>query len=180
MESESPAWYCVRTRQKQEHIAAANLRQIERVQVFSPRIKFRRATQRGPVWFAESLFPSYIFARFALRQLLGEVRHTTGVSTVVHFADRIPNIADHIIAELRATTGDQELIVHDPSPEAGHEVRIATGPFQGLLGTLNEVLPASERVRVLLEILGRQIAVELSSAAILPADSRPRERLLSL
>src|SRR3954471_23772279 len=119
MESEEPAWYCVRTRQKQEHIAAGNLRQQHGLEVFNPRLRFRRATQRGPVWFTEPLFPSYIFARFPLRQLLNEVRHTSGVSTVVHFADRFPAVPDQVIDELRAMTGGEELIVQDSELVAG-------------------------------------------------------------
>lgn len=170
MESETPAWYCIRARQKQEHIAAANLRQLDGVEVFNPRLRFRRATQRGPVWFTEPLFPSYLFARFALRPLLSEVRHTSGVSAVVHFADRVPSIPDEVISELKTLTGGEELIVQAGEFAAGQEVRIAGGAFQGLIGVVKQVQPAAQRVKVLLEILGRETAVELDSTAIVAAD----------
>lgn len=170
MEHDSPAWYCVRTRQKQEHIAAANLRQLGGVEVFNPRLRFRRATQRGPVWFTEPLFPSYLFARFELRPRLDEVRHTSGVSTVVHFADKFPSIGEETIEELRALTGGQELIVQESILEPGQEIRVANGAFQGLSAVVNQVLPAAQRVRVLLEILGRSASVEIDMADIVPAD----------
>lgn len=170
MDQDPPAWYCVRTRQKQEHIAAGNLRQVAEVEVFNPRLKFRRATQRGPVWFTEPLFPSYIFARFSLRPTLEQVRRTAGVSTVVHFADRFPSIAAEVIEELRAMTGGQELIVQESILEPGQEIRVATGAFQGLTAVVKQVLPAAQRVRILLELLGRDTAVEIDVADIVPVD----------
>lgn len=171
MESDSPAWYCVRSRQKQEHIAAANLRQLEGVAVFNPRLRFRRATQRGPVWFTEPLFPSYLFARFPLRAKLNEVRHTSGVSSVVHFAERVPAIPDEVISELQTLFGQEETIVQDPEVQPGQEIRVASGAFQGLIGIVRQVLPAAQRVRVLLEILGRETSVELDTATVIPANA---------
>lgn len=169
--SEPPAWYCVRTRQKQEHIAAANLRQIGGVEVFNPRLRIRRATQRGPVWFTEALFPSYIFARFELRPRFNEIRATSGVSTIVHFADRIPAIPEDVIAELRTLFAESETVVQDATAlEPGQEVRVAAGAFRGLIGVVKQIMPAAQRVRVLLEILGRETSVEVSTEAIVPND----------
>src|SRR5262249_36979042 len=35
-------------------------------QSLSPRgLRFRKLTQRGPMWFAEAMFPGYLFARFS-------------------------------------------------------------------------------------------------------------------
>jgi transcriptional antiterminator RfaH len=179
MEPESPAWYCVRARQKQEHIAAANLKQVPGIEVFNPRLRFRRATQRGPVWFTEPLFPSYLFARFALRAQLADVRHTSGVSTVVHFADRVPAVPDDVIAELKTLTGGQELIVQDDTFAAGQEVRVAEGAFQGLIGIVKQVMPAAQRVKILLEILGRETAVEVDARAVVAADPSEWKRAVA-
>src|SRR5258708_12312989 len=58
------AWFCLRAQPKREHIAAACLRQTCEVEVFCPRLRFRKLTSRGPVWFIEAMFPGYLFARF--------------------------------------------------------------------------------------------------------------------
>ncbi len=173
---ETPAWHCVRTRQKQEHIAAANLRQLAGVEVFNPRLRFRRATRRGPVWFTEPLFPSYLFARFPLRLMLTEVRHVSGVSTVVHFADRVPSIPDEVIAELRSKFADNEIVVQDSELRLGQEIRVAAGAFQGLAGIVNQILPAAQRVRILLEILGRETSVEIDADDIVTASPQEWKR----
>jgi transcriptional antiterminator RfaH len=57
----------LRTLPKQEHIAAAQLRhQSSDVEVFLPRVRYRRTTRRGPAWVTEALFLNYLFARFDL------------------------------------------------------------------------------------------------------------------
>ena len=70
LEEGASKWYCVQTRPKSEHIAAAGLVRFEGVEVYCPRIRFQKVTKRGKVWFREALFPNYIFARFAVEQHL--------------------------------------------------------------------------------------------------------------
>ena len=53
----APAWFCLRTQPKHEHIAAAHFRGDPDLEVYLPRIRFKRATRRGPVWFTEALVP---------------------------------------------------------------------------------------------------------------------------
>jgi len=62
----SLAWFCVRSQPKHEHIAAARLRESG-LEVFLPRIRFKKHSVRGPVWVTEALFPNYLFARFDFR-----------------------------------------------------------------------------------------------------------------
>src|SRR5258707_3918560 len=59
-----PVWFCLKTQPKREHLAAIMLRRQFSVECFSPRLRFRRMTRRGPVWFVEAMFPGYLFARF--------------------------------------------------------------------------------------------------------------------
>src|SRR5437867_9199724 len=84
----SPAWFCLRAQPKHEHIAARHLRQMPGVEVFLPRIRFRRTTRRGAVWATEALFPNYLFARFDWHTSLRRVHHAPGVAGVIHFGDR--------------------------------------------------------------------------------------------
>jgi transcriptional antiterminator RfaH len=155
------AWFCIRTQLKHEHIATANLRLLPEMEVFNPRIRYRRSTRRGPVWFTESLFPSYIFARFDWRSLLRQVHHAAGVAAVVHFGVRWPTIPDAVVSELKASVGDQELRLIEAEPQIGEEVQISGGAFHGLQGVVTRLLPARTRVAILLDFLGRQTMVEV-------------------
>ena len=163
----APAWFCLRAQPKHEHIAAAHLQKEPDLEVYLPRIRFKRATRRGPVWFTEALFPNYLFARFDLAAGLRRVCYTQGVRGVVHFGDRWPIVPEAVIEELRATIGAGQVHVIDEDLHPGESVQIAGGVFHGLRAVVTRVMPSRERVAVLLEFLGRQTSVELPSAALI-------------
>jgi transcriptional antiterminator RfaH len=168
-----PAWFCVRSKTKHEHLAAAHLEKESDVEVYLPRIRFRRATRRGPVWFTEALFPGYLFARFELATSLRKVSHAPGVSGVVHFGQRWPIVPAGVVEELRATVGAGQAHVIGEDLHPGENVQIAGGAFHGLRAVVTRVMPGRERVAVLLEFLGRQTAVELGREAVVrEGDSR--------
>jgi transcriptional antiterminator RfaH len=172
-----PAWFCVQTQTKREHIAASNLRQDARIEVFLPRIRFRRSTRRGPTWVTEALFPGYLFARFPLSALLRRVRSLRGVRGVVHFGDRWPSIPDTVIAQLQSTVGDAEIKILSADLKTGDSTEVVTGVFQGFQALVARVIPRSQRVSVLLDFLGRQTAVELNSDQLVPNSQNIRADL---
>ena len=168
IKSEGAAWYCIRTQPKHEHIAAGHLRQEAGIEVFLPRIRFRRPTREGPAWFTEALFPNYLFGRFVLQDQLRQVCHLTGVSGVVHFGGHWPSIPDAVIADLRSTIGAEEVHVIGEEVSPGDSVVISGGVFNDLRAVVTRVMPSRQRVAVLLEFLGRQTQVEVPAAAIVP------------
>lgn len=161
-----PAWFCVRTQSKHEHIAAGHLKKEMGIEVYLPRIRFKRPTRQGPAWFTEALFPSYLFARFDLATCLRRVHHARGVGNVVHFGSRWPSVPDGVIEELRAAVGTEDVHVIPEEFEPGTAVQIAGGAFHGLQAVVTRVMPGRQRVAVLLEFLGRQTLAEVPSASL--------------
>jgi len=155
-------WFCVRTQPKHEHLAAASLRQNFKIEVFLPRVRFRRPTRQGPAWVTEALFANYLFARFELAACLRQVQHARGVRGLVRFGNRWPTVPEQSIAELRAAFGNDELRVINNEFTAGEVVEIKGGAFHGLEALVTRAFPAKQRVAVLLDFLGRQTAVELA------------------
>jgi transcriptional antiterminator RfaH len=169
------AWFCLRSRPKHEHIAAGHLRQIAGVEVFLPRIRFRRKTRRGAVWFTEALFPNYMFARFDWQPLLRRVHHAPGVAGVVHFGARWPTIPDAVMVELQALFGNEQLHEISAEPEVGESVKIAGGALHGWSALVTQILPGRQRITVLLDFLGRQTTVELPLAQVVREDMQREE-----
>lgn len=167
-------WFCLRTRLKQEHIAAGHLRKELQLEVFLPRIRFRRATRQGPVWFTEALFPGYLFARFHLATAFRQVHHARAVSGIVHFGNHCPSIPDAVIADLRAAVGDEQVHVIRDELLPGEAVVISGGTFNSLSAVVTRVIPSRQRVVVLLEFLGRQTTVELDNSALVREDEPRR------
>ena len=171
-------WFCVRTRQKHERIAASQLRQCEGVETVNPVLRFRKSIRHKRTLVTEPLFPNYIFARFVLREKLDEVRYTQGVSTVVQFGRKYPVISDMEITALKEQFGGAGIREFD-GLERGEEVRIVGKAFVGLRGVVNEYMPARQRVSVLVDLLGRTTLVELNLDSVV-SDVHPRESLVGI
>jgi transcriptional antiterminator RfaH len=169
---EIPEWYCVRTQTKREHIAAEHLRELEGVEVFCPRLRYRKATRRGKIWWLEPLFPGYLLARFAIAEMERAVTFCQGVRGLVRFGTEIPPVPGGFIESLKKDIrerdqGSEDLITLHPSMEIGDEVEIAHGPLQGMQGTIISIAPAAERVKVLLEFLGQVQPIDVDLFSIL-------------
>ena len=166
---DAPLWFCLRTQPKHEHIAAAGLRRQFDVRSFSPRLRFRKATRRGAVWFVEAMFPGYLFAEFVYPTMHRAVEHSSGVQGIVHFGDYLATIDPTIVAALQEKAGEEEIITIQDELATGQAVHIAEGPFQGLEAVITRVLPAKQRIRVLLDFLGRSVETEISIPKVLPS-----------
>ena len=136
-----------------------NLRQIDGVEIFNPRIKFRRATQRGPVWFIEPLFPGYIFARFKFNDVYHRIRFARGVHSLVCFCNKPVPVDDEVVNLIRSRMGNDGFVKTTDDLKAGDEVIINEGRFQNLCGVFERELPDTERVRILLSTIGFQAHV---------------------
>src|SRR6266478_10234936 len=143
--SAEPAWYCLRSQPKHEHIAAAHLRLLEGVTVFCPRIRFKRVTRQGSVWVTEAMFPGYLFAHFELAEMHRQVRYAHGVSGIVRFADRYPTIDERVLEHLRDHTDAAEVKELNYKLSQGDCVKIVEGAFVGLDAVVTQVLSAKER-----------------------------------
>src|SRR5437868_4240998 len=62
--TDRPFWFCLRAQTKREHFAAIGLRKQYQITCFAPRLRMRKLTRRGAVWFVEAMFPGYFFAQF--------------------------------------------------------------------------------------------------------------------
>jgi transcriptional antiterminator RfaH len=167
------AWYCLRSQPKHEHIAAAHLRLLEGVMVFCPRIRFKRVTRQGLVWVTEAMFPSYLFAHFELVTMHLQVRYAHGVSGIVRFAERYPTIEEGALAQLRRHTGAAEIKQLNYELSSGDQVQIVNGAFVGLEAVITKVLPAKDRVKILMDFLGRKMEAEVHCSSILPQVAHP-------
>lgn len=162
------AWYTLQTAPKREHIAAATLHRDAGLEAFCPRLRSRKATSRGAVHFMEALFPGYLFARFDYTTSHRLVRATPGVSTIVRFGEECPMLPDTVLAPLRASFPEDEILdlggLDNPRP--GDTIDVLEGPFSGLQAIVQRVLPARQRVTILLNLLGRMVETEIDHTAM--------------
>lgn len=174
--TEEPHWYCVRTKPKNERLTSQLLRTEVGLEVFCPFIRFERARRSGRLWVTEAMFPCYVFARFDYAAHHRHIRATGGATGVVSFGGAPAIVADSIITDLRSQVQDQETIQIAPEISTGSEVNVITGPFRGLRAVVSRLMPARERVALLLEVLGMEREVEVPISTVLPDVSHPMTR----
>ena len=174
-----PAWYCVRTQTKREHLAARSLNQQEHIQAFCPRLKYKKATRRGKIWWMEAMFPGYIFAFFSRKESERLVIHTHGVMKLLKFGNYLPEISATFIAELIhqiEAEGEEDTLILQPTVKEGDEVEIAHGAMRGIQGKVVEILPSSERVKLLIEFLGSHQVIDTDLySLLLPNKPLPKD-----
>jgi len=158
-------WMCIRTQPKREHIAAGQLELLADVEVFAPRIRFKRRTPRGKVWFEESLFPGYIFARFDV-PMLRAVSSAVGVRGLVRFAGECAAIPDAMIEMLRTDSPEPIVIPDESLVKEGDQTVVAEGSLMGLQAVITRVMPGGERVKVLLNMMGTAVEAEVPLDAL--------------
>lgn len=179
MSTETLQWYCARSLPKQEHIAASSLR-LRGIEAFNPRIRFRRLTCRGSSRVTESLFPGYLFARFDLAGQLDQVRFSRGIHSVVRFGFCYPILDPQLLADMRNAMASEDCLSFDNPLRPGDEVLLAHPAFRGWRAVVEQVLPARQRVRVLMDFLGSSRRVELDRTEVVPGPDRPWDRTVEM
>jgi transcriptional antiterminator RfaH len=166
-------WFCVKTKPRSESAARRMLMRDVGIEVFCPMLRFERARRSGKVKVTEAMFPGYVFGKFNFRESHRHVAATLGVATIIRFGGIPAIVPDEIIAELRASIIDQETIEIPTTISVGDEVQLLKGAFSGIRALVTQVLPAQQRVKVLLEILGMEREVEIETASVLPKIRHP-------
>jgi transcription antitermination factor NusG len=110
---------------------------------------------------------------------LERVRYTPSVKTVLQFGERIATIPELVIEELRQTLLESADTIFTDAPLEGDEVEISSGPFQGERGIIVRVLPARERVEILLDVLGRPLPTEFRLSSIIFKRRSAAHKMLS-
>lgn len=163
------AWFCLRAQPRREQLAAQQLMARVGAEVFSPRIRVTRREKSGLVrHIVEALFPGYVFAKFRYPEQVRHVLSTQGVVGLVTVGDRPPQVDEQIITFLREQVEVASADSGTPAIAEGDWVRVVAGAFRNTEGRVLSVDPQTERVRLLLRILGREVHISLSRSAVIP------------
>ena len=122
--------------------------------------------------------PGYVLVRMDLTdESWGAVRHTPGVTGFVGNAHQpYPLSIDEVVTMLNptfeepeasaegaaASSGSASSASADVDFTVGEYVTVMEGPFETLPATISEILPESNKLKVLVSIFGRETPVELS------------------
>lgn len=158
-------WYVV-------HCEPHRDRQVERLivqtgaETFAPRIPKTRMRNGD-----KPLFPGYVFTRLDLASGVGgELRYVPGVRSLVEVGGEPCPVDDGIVEAIRrrVTTNVPDV----GQLRSGDRVTVVSGSFADLEAVFCEHLSGAERVAVLIEMMRRQVRVELSVDDVRPGPVR--------
>jgi transcription antitermination factor NusG len=156
-----PRWYACYTYGRHEKRVAAQL-QERGIESYLPVVSHRRRYKDRTATVTLPVFPSYVFARFALRDLR-QVLTTVGVATVVKVRGYPTPLPDAEIEQVRRMIERAETLGVEPQLEEiaeGEPVLVVGGPFEGVEGVVVQ-RRGTRRVLVGLHAIGQGLSVEV-------------------
>jgi transcriptional antiterminator RfaH len=158
-------WYAIQTKPNKEKEVEKRLADL-RIEVFLPWMRTRRRIGSRFHWVLAPLFPAYLFCRLDLLESGKAARYSPGVRDFLKFGNHIAEVGGEIVAALRERCPGGIAQIELVSVKPGDPVKINEGPFSGLEAIFEKKMKGSERVAVLLDILGRQTRLVLPSETI--------------
>jgi len=158
-------WYVIQTKPKKEEEAVSYL-STRGVEIFSPLMEAFALRNGRMNKELKPLFPGYIFGKFDLEQNYPLVRWGRGVKKVLGFGGYPTPISEEVVEIIKERTDTEGIVRVKQNFKANDVIRIKTGSLKDLLGIFERWVSDSERVRVLLNLIGYQPAVEMHYSMI--------------
>jgi transcriptional antiterminator RfaH len=164
------SWFVVRTHPKGEFKALGHILR-QGFDAYLPRyLKRRRHARRSDV-VQTPLFPGYLFVEMDPEQARWRALNSTvGVSELICANGRPAPLPEYVITDIRQRENDQGHVIlgRQTGLRPGDHVRITDGAMTNSIGIF-ECMSDRDRVFLLLDLLGRQVRVRVSLAALAPA-----------
>jgi transcriptional antiterminator RfaH len=165
-----PRWYVVQTQPHAERKAAAHLDR-QGFQSYLPQYLKSRRHARRIEKVASPLYPRYLFVAVDIAaQRWRAIQSTIGVARLVCNGDLPASVPEGVVSALKQRHDEDGFISLEKRPlfKSGDSIRVVDGVFISCFG-LFEGMTDSERVTILLDLLGRKVRVLLDSSYVAAA-----------
>jgi len=154
-------WFVVQTKPANEHRVEMNLFNQE-IEVFLPLLETFQYQFKQTVRRIKPLFPNYLFARLDLNLHYYKVKYTRGVNKILGSGVEPIPISEKVIQTIKERMGEGNLVKLEEEWREGDLVRINSGPFKELIGVFQKKMSDNGRVRILLNLIGVDVPVQIS------------------
>ena len=158
-------WYVVKTKPRKEERARCYLDQ-HGIRTFLPWMETPHFSQGEAIKKLKPLFPNYLFAQFDLTHNYPLVKWGKGVNKILGFGKYPTPIADEVLSILKNRTDENNIVRESCDLKKNDPVRITSGLFKDLLGIFDSWVSDSDRVKVLLSLIGYQPRIELHCSQV--------------
>lgn len=159
-------WYVIRSKPRRERFVHDQL-SGDGLEVFFPAVKVHPVNPRSAR--ERAYFPGYLFVHLDLAAVgVNRLRWLPAAVGLLEFGGEPAIVPDPLIVQLKRRIASIQaaggLVFADLNP--GDPVKITSGPFAGYEAIFDLRLKGADRVRVLLELLRRQVPLELDAGSI--------------
>jgi transcription elongation factor/antiterminator RfaH len=160
-------WYAVHTLPFGEARAEGNLAGQD-FRIFMPKRRKTIRHARRLTTVEAPFFPRYLFIALDMgRDQWRRVNSTFGVARLIMRGEEPRPVPGGVVEALVASSDARGILQLGPTLRVGGPVRLMAGPFAEHLAILDQ-LDESGRVRVLLDILGRQVTISTRTNNVIP------------
>jgi len=160
--TQNRSWYLLVTKPQSEFKAQANLLR-QGYKTYLPLVQTSRRRNGKNIKRTEAFFPRYLFINLDKEtDNWSPIRSTIGVAGMVRFGGMPAVVPENMITNLKRNENEFGLqSLEKKELELGDTVDIIGGPFEGCKAVYQK-LKSTERVSVLLDIIGKNTQVILS------------------
>jgi transcriptional antiterminator RfaH len=156
----NPEWFVIQTKPKKEEEATSYLL-LKGLEIFSPLMENFMIRNGNINKELKPLFPGYIFGKFVVESDYSLVRWGRGVKKVLGLGGYPAPVSEEVIEIIRRRADNTGIIRINHQFRPNDAIRIKSGPLRDLLGIFERWMSDGERVRILLNLIGYQPAVEM-------------------
>ena len=158
-------WYVIQTKPKKEGESTSYL-STRGLEIFSPLIETFSSRNGRMNKELKPLFPSYIFGKFDLEKDYPLVRWARGVKKILSFGGYPTPVSEEVIEIVKVGMDIQGFVRIKHDFKTNDVVRLKSGPLKDFLGIFDRWVSDSERVRILLNLIGYQPTIEIHYSMI--------------
>jgi transcriptional antiterminator RfaH len=153
-------WGIATTKASRENTAAENL-QRQGYKIFLPKY-IQRVGKEVRV---RVFFPRYIF--ILIEDQWHSINSTFGVSRLILNETKPARVPDEVIQDIRSREVKGLISLSEPDKfKIGENVILADGPMASYTAIYNGKIRDSERVRILIDLLGRKVSLEVDEGTL--------------
>ena len=154
-------WFAIQVKPNRHDVAKINLER-QGFHVFAPKLVTSKPGKK-PQPSNKLLFPGYVFMQATNDPVTWrKAGNTFGVLRLVSGLGSLPAVLpEGFVESIKANCGPTDAYHPRDNLSLGDNVRVISGPFQGMIAEV-AILSNSERVGLLLEIVGRVTRTEIA------------------
>jgi transcriptional antiterminator NusG len=134
----------------------------QEIEVFLPLLETFQYSHAKVLQKIKPLFSNYLFAKLDIDAHYYKVKWTRGVNKILGSGVEPVPVSEKVIQTIRERTGKGNLVKMEEEWREGDPVRINSGPFKELIGVFQRKMSDSGRVRILLNLIGVDVPVQIS------------------